>query len=48
MTVLLTVSGGVAAIYAFIKKDNPTAVAIGAWMTAVQVMVMTSIFFWFR
>jgi hypothetical protein len=38
-------SGVVAGIYAACTKDRATAVAIGAWMVAVQTMAMAAIFF---
>ena len=38
-------SGGVAAIYAVFKKDVPTGVTIGGWLTAVQGLILTLLFF---
>ena len=41
----LLLSGGVAALYASLKSDVQTAVAIGAWLSAVQTFAVT-ILFW--
>ncbi|KAL8838918.1 MAG: hypothetical protein Q9170_001955 [Blastenia crenularia] len=38
----LLLSGGVAGIYAYYMRDSQTAVAIGAWLSAVQMMVVTA------
>lgn len=46
MFLCLLLSGLVAGIYAWRAKDNPTGIAIGAWLTATQTMGMTAIFFW--
>ena len=44
--VLLLTSGLVAGIYSWRMKDPPTGVTIGAWLTAVQTLALTSLFFW--
>lgn len=44
--VCLLLSGLVAGIYSWKTKDTPTGVAIGAWLTATQVMGVTAVFFW--
>jgi len=41
--VSLLLSGTVATIYAFYSKDNATGVAIGAWLTAVQTIVVSAL-----
>ena len=46
MCLLLLLSGAVAGIYAWLMKDNATGVAIGAWLTAVQTLGITAVFFW--
>lgn len=40
----LLVSGALAGISAHFLKDNATGVAIGAWLTAVQTLVITALF----
>ncbi|KAL9040600.1 MAG: hypothetical protein Q9214_004423 [Letrouitia sp. 1 TL-2023] len=44
----LLISGAIAGIYSWKTKDTQTGVAIGTWLTAVQVMGMTAIFFWWH
>lgn len=44
----LMVSGLVAGIFAWKTGDNSTGVAIGTWLTAVQTMGATVLFFWWR
>jgi len=39
-------SGLVAGIYSWKTGDNQTGVAIGAWLTTVQTLGMTAVFFW--
>lgn len=46
MCVLLLLSGAVAGIYGWMMGDAQTGVAIGAWLTSVQVMGITAVFFW--
>jgi hypothetical protein len=41
----LLASGAIAGIYSWKTKDTPTGVAIGAWLTAVQAMGVTAVFF---
>lgn len=48
MFLFLLVSGFIAGIYAWKSGDHPTGIAIGAWLTAVQTMGMTAVFFWGR
>lgn len=42
--VILLVSGAVAGIYAWRTDDKTTGVAIGAWLTAVQMLSVTLVF----
>jgi len=42
----ILISGLVAGTYAGITHDNQTGVAIGAWLTTIQAMGLTAIFFW--
>lgn len=44
--VVLILSGAAAGIYAWLMKDAQTGVAIGAWLTSVQAMGITAVFFW--
>jgi hypothetical protein len=46
MCFLLLLSGVVAGIYAWKMDDAQTGVAIGAWLTSVQAMGITAVFFW--
>ncbi len=46
MFLILLMSGLVAGIYAWQTKDHQTGVAIGAWLTTVQAMGMSAVFFW--
>jgi hypothetical protein len=46
MCLLLLLSGAVAGIYGWKMEDAQTGVAIGAWLTSVQVMGITAVFFW--
>jgi hypothetical membrane protein len=46
MFLLSLISGLVAGLYCWRTGDNQTGVAIGAWLTAVQGMGMSAIFFW--
>jgi len=46
MCFLLFLSGAVAGIYSWKMEDAQTGVAIGAWLTSVQVMGITAVFFW--
>jgi hypothetical protein len=46
MCFLLLLSGIVAVIYCWRTGDHSTGVAIGAWLTAVQTMGITAVFFW--
>jgi hypothetical protein len=46
--ILLLVSGMVTGIYSWKMKDTQTGVALGAWLTAVQTMGLTVVFFWWR
>jgi hypothetical protein len=39
----LLFSGAMAAIYAVLTKDNATGVAIGAWLTTVQAIIVTAV-----
>ncbi|MCJ1383714.1 hypothetical protein MMC17_006828 [Xylographa soralifera] len=39
------VSGFVAGVYAVVKQDNTTGVAIGAWLTALQALLGAMLFF---
>ncbi|KAF7672560.1 hypothetical protein GT037_009591 [Alternaria burnsii] len=48
MCLLLLLSGAVAGIYGWKMKDAQTGVAIGAWLTSVQVMGITAVFFWWN
>lgn len=45
MCLFLLLSGLVAGIYSWKTGDNQTGVAIGVWLTAVQAMGMTALFF---
>lgn len=42
--VALLISGAVAGLFARLAKDNATGVAIGAWLTAVQTLCITAVF----
>lgn len=42
------ISGLAAGLFAWLVHDRATAVAIGAWLTALQAMVMTAMFFIWR
>jgi hypothetical protein len=46
MCVLLLLSGVVAGIYGWKMGDAQTGFAIGTWLTSVQVMGVTAVFFW--
>ncbi|RYN19941.1 hypothetical protein AA0112_g10905 [Alternaria arborescens] len=46
MCLLLSLSGIIAGIYGWKMEDAQTGVAIGAWLTSVQVMGITAVFFW--
>jgi hypothetical protein len=48
MAMLMLLSGLVAILYSLKTGDSQTAVAIGAWLTTVQGMLMTAVFFWSR
>lgn len=45
MVLILLFSGAVAVICSHYTADKPTGIAIGAWLTAVQTMAVTSLFF---
>ena len=40
----LSVSGAVAGVSSHYMKDRQTGVAIGAWLTAVQTLILTALF----
>jgi hypothetical protein len=40
----LVVGGALAGVSALYLKENPTGVAIGAWLTAVQALAVTALF----
>lgn len=44
----LLISGLIAGIYSWKMKDTQTGVAIGAWLTSVQAVGVTAIFFWWH
>jgi hypothetical protein len=44
--ICLLVSGAIAGFYSWKMNDKQTGVAIGAWLTAVQTMGVTAVFFW--
>ena len=44
-TLLIFLSGVIAAIYARVTGDNQTAVAIGAWLSAMQTIVASAILY---
>ena len=46
MSTLLLLSGVIAGFYSWKTGDHATGVAIGAWLTAVQTLGATAIFFW--
>jgi hypothetical protein len=46
MSVLVLMSGMVAGLYAWATGDRPTGVAIGTWLTTVQTLGATAVFFW--
>ena len=48
MTLFTLLSGLAAGIYAWLKDDNPTGVALGIWLATVQTMILTSVFFRWR
>lgn len=48
MCFFLIINGLVAGIFAWKTGDNSTGVAIGTWLTAVQAMGTTALFFWWR
>ncbi|KAK5164362.1 uncharacterized protein LTR77_010058 [Saxophila tyrrhenica] len=45
--IILLLSGGLAAISACVLHDNPTGVAIGTWLTTVQALAATTVFWHF-
>jgi hypothetical protein len=46
MCLLLLLSAAIAGIYAWKMEDAQTGVAIGAWLTSVQALGITAVFFW--
>jgi hypothetical protein len=48
MCAFLLLSGTVAGIYAWKMEDAQTGVAIRAWLTSVQAMGITAVFFWWE
>ena len=44
-TICTLLSGLIAGLFAWLKRDTASGVAIGAWLTAVQTMIVTTVFF---
>lgn len=46
MSILILISGAIAGVYGWKNGDPATGVAIGAWLTAVETLAASAVFFW--